>query len=58
MMGGAALSGATSAWLWNSQGSYLTKCASKSNSGLYNGINWVGNMFTYVSGNLAAAYLI
>jgi len=36
----------------------MTKCASKSNSGLYNGINWVGSMLTYVSGNLAAAYLI
>jgi len=43
---------------WNGQGIYVTECASNSNKGLYNSVLWMGNMATYISGNLMAAFVI
>ena len=55
---GAMINGWGASLCWNGQGMYITECAAESNKGLYNSILWMGNMATYISGNLMAAFVI
>ena len=54
----AALNGWGAALNWNTQGKYVTACANQGNKGMLNGMLWIFNMLTFVSGNLMAAFLI
>jgi hypothetical protein len=57
-MGTAGLNGFGAALNWNTQGKYVTACANDGNKGMLNGMLWIFNMGTFVSGNLMAAFLI
>jgi hypothetical protein len=54
----AAINGWGASLVWNGQGSYITKCCSHENHGLYNGILWIGGTSAFITGNLMAAFLV